>query len=266
MASERLNRVLITGGNGLLGRALTPHLIEAGYTVRVGSRSPRSPKARSDVEWAQTSFETGEGLAEAVKGADVIIHCATSYPKVKQVDVEGTKRLLALSEQYGVKHFIYISVIGADKLPQTYSQAKAETERILADSGFPFTVVRAAQFYSGFIEILLKFLTALPVGVIPKGFCFQPIDIDDVADSIVELINSGPRNKVLSLVGPRIYDFADLARTWLAAQGKRKPLLQIPVPGQFGAAVRAGQATIPSNPGNGLTWEAWLRREYGAGS
>lgn len=73
-----MSRVLITGGNGMLGRALTAPLIEAGYTVRVSSRSPRSPKARPDVEWAQASLETGEGLAEAVAGVAVIIHCATS--------------------------------------------------------------------------------------------------------------------------------------------------------------------------------------------
>ena len=70
-----MSRVLITGGNGMLGRALTAPLIEAGYTVRVSSRGPRSPKTRPDVEWAQASLETGEGLAEAVAGASQTTGC-----------------------------------------------------------------------------------------------------------------------------------------------------------------------------------------------
>lgn len=261
-----MSRVLITGGNGLLGRALTPPLMAAGYTVRVASRSPRSPNAIPNVEWVQTSFETGEGLEEAVAGSSVIIHCATSFSKVKQVDVEGTQRLLTLAQQHGVQHFIYTSIIGADRIPFSYLQCKVEAEQLIAASGIPYSILRPAQFYGGFIAVVLKAFTKLPIGLIPKGFIYQPIDVGEVVDYTVELVKAGPSNCVVDMVGPHTYTLADLARTWLQAQGKQKPLLQIPFPGKFAAAMRAGYATVPEKSKGGLTWEEWLRREYGTGS
>lgn len=250
----------------MLGRALTDPLIKAGYTVRVSSRIARSPQARPEVEWAQTSLETGEGLAEAVKDVSVIIQCATSFSKVKQVDVGGTQRLLELARQNGVQHFIYLSIFGVDKLPFAYCYSKLEAERLLKTSGVPYTILRPAQFYGGFIAVVLKALTALPVGIIPKGFSYQPIDTDEVAEYIVDLVKAGPNNDVREMVGPRSYELVDLARTWLKAQGKNKPLLQIHIPGKFGAAMRSGCAIAPEKARNGLTWEAWLQQQYGAGS
>ena len=254
-----MNRILITGGNGMLGRALAEPLIEAGYTVRVSSRSRRPATANPDVEWAQVSLETGEGLVEAVAGVDVIIHCATGgYTRAKQVDVEGTRRLLAVAREYGVEHFMYISIIGVDKIPNSYLQAKYEAEQIIEASGVPYTILRSAQFY-GAIAILLKGLTRLPIGIILKGFPSQPIDINEVTTHMVELVNAGPSGHVPDIAGPRTYQLVDLARTWLQAQGKRKPLLQIPVPGKFGAAMRAGHGTAPDKASNSLTWEDWLK-------
>jgi uncharacterized protein YbjT (DUF2867 family) len=247
----------------MLGQALTAPLIGAGYTVRVSSRSPCSPKARPDVEWAQASLETGEGLAEAVAGVDVIIHCATGgYTRVKQVDVEGTRRLLALAKQHRVNHFMYISIIGVDKIPDSFMQAKYEAEQIIAASGVPYTILRASQFYEA-IAILLTKLTKLPIGLVLKGFPSQPIDINEVATHMVELVKAGPSGHVPDIAGPRAYKLIDLARTWLQAQGKRKPLLQIPIPGKFGAAIRAGYGTAPDKARNGPTWEDWLQKHYG---
>lgn len=109
-------------------------------------------------------------------------------------------------------------------------------------------------------------LTTPPIGLIPKGFCYQPIDIDEVAEHTVELVKAGPSGHVSDIAGPRTYELIDLARTWLQAQGIRKPLLQIPIPGKFGATMRAGYATAPEKARDGLTWETWLQRHYGIGS
>lgn len=259
-----MNRILITGGNGLLGRALTVPLIEAGYRVRISSRSARPSDTRPDVEWARASLETGASLAEAMTGVDVIIHCATgSYARAKQVDIEGTRRLLALARQHRISHFLYISIIGVDKIPNRYLQAKYEAEQMIAASGLPYTILRAAQFYDA-IAILLKALTRLPVGLILKGFPSQPVDVNEVAAHMVELVKAGPGGHVPDIAGPRAYELVDLARTWLGAQGKRKPLLQIPIPGKFGAAMRAGYGTAPEKARDGLTWEAWLQKHVRA--
>ncbi len=261
-----MTRVLITGGNGNLGRALTAPLFDAGYSVRVSSRSARSAQALGGVEWAQVTLETGEGLAEAVSGVDVIIHCATGgYAKAKQVDVQGTRQLLTFAKQQGVKHFVYLSIIGVDKIPNSYLQAKYDVEQVIKASGVPYTILRAAQFYGEFIQMLLKMATKPPIGLIPKDFYYQPVAIEDVAEHVVALVKAGPGDKVVDLVGPRTYDLTYLARTWLQAQGKRKPLLQLPIPGKFGAAMRAGYATAPEKASDGVTWEDWLQKQFGAG-
>jgi uncharacterized protein YbjT (DUF2867 family) len=262
-----MTRILITGGNGMLGRALTDPLQKEGYTVRVASRGARAANAKSGVEWAQIALETGEGLDEALKDVDIVLHCATGgYNKAKLVDVEGTKRLMALAKQHHIKHLLFISIIGVDKIPNPFMQAKLDAEQIIEASGVPYTILRAAQFYGEFITPLLKIVTKPPVGLIPKGFRYQPIDIQDVAAYMVELVKAGPSGHVPDIAGPRTYELVDLARTWLQAQGKHKPLLQIPVPGKFGAATRAGYGTSPQNARKGLTWEAWLQRQYSAGS
>jgi uncharacterized protein YbjT (DUF2867 family) len=258
-----MSRILITGGNGMLGRALTAPLIAAGYMVRVSSRGARPANAKPEVEWAQSALETGEGLVQAVADVDVIIHCATGgYNRAKQVDVEGTRRLVTAAKQQGVKHLMYISIIGVDKIPNSYLQAKFDAEQIIKASGVPYTILRASQFYEA-IEILLKGLTMLPIGLVLKGFPSQPIDINEVVKQMVELVKAGPSGHVPDIAGPRSYELIGLARTWLQAQGKRKPLLQIPIPGKFGAALRAGYGTAPDKARKGLTWEDWLQRQYG---
>jgi uncharacterized protein YbjT (DUF2867 family) len=128
------------------------------------------------------------------------------------------------------------------------------------------TILRAAQFYGGFIAQVLKLLTAPPIGLIPKGFYYQPVDTDEVAEQTVKVVKAGPSDQVLDIAGPRTYELVDLARTWLQAQGKRKPLLQIPIPGKFAAAMRAGDATAPERARDGLTREDWLQRQYSTGS
>ncbi len=126
----------------------------------------------------------------------------------------------------------------------------------------PYTILRAAQFYEPVAKVL-KALTKPPVGLILKGFRWQPIDINEVAEHMVDLVKAGPSGHMPDIAGPRTYDLIDLARTWLQAQGIRKPLLQIPIPGKFGAAMRAGDATAPDRAGDGLTWEDWLQKHYG---
>jgi uncharacterized protein YbjT (DUF2867 family) len=178
------------------------------------------------------------------------------------VDIEGTRRLLALAKRHRVSHVMFISIIGVDKIPNSYLHAKYEAEQIIKASGVPYTILRAAQFYGEFNAAALKLMTKLPIGLIPKGFCYQPIDINEVAEHMVELVKAGPSGHVPDIAGPRTYDLIDLGRTWLQAQGKHKPLLQIPIPGKFGAAMRAGYATAPNSAGHGLTWETWLLRQY----
>lgn len=130
-----MTRVLVTGGRGMLGRVLVPKLVEAGYVVRVGSRQARpstmlrSAQDASNVEWAQMDVLTGEGVAEAVRDVDVVVHGATSPGEnLYAVEVEGTRHVLEAARAAGVGHFIYVSIVGIDRTPYEYYTAKVGAE------------------------------------------------------------------------------------------------------------------------------------------
>src|SRR5579859_6767846 len=96
METSIMTRILVTGGNGALGREVVKQLVEMGYTARIMSRRPQPSSLRAGTEWAQADIETGQGVAEAVAGSDVIVHAASSVLRhTRQVDVDGTRLLLA---------------------------------------------------------------------------------------------------------------------------------------------------------------------------
>ena len=105
--------VLVTGGTGDLGAALADRLVTAGHTVRIMSRRAGPATGSGSTEWAQASLETGDGLAGAVNGISCVAHCASSpFRRTKQVDVDGTRRLLDACQATGVSQFLYISIVG----------------------------------------------------------------------------------------------------------------------------------------------------------
>ncbi len=145
--------VLVTGGTGTLGQALTPQLRQAGYTLRVMSR--RDAPAGITVEWARASLETGEGLDTAVAGTEVIIHAASSSTRrAQQVDVVGTERLLAAAHRAGVGHFIYISIVGIEQVPFPYYRYKLAAEKLVEAGGVPWSILRTTQFHN-LLDLLL---------------------------------------------------------------------------------------------------------------
>ena len=123
------SEVLVTGGTGVLGRPVVERLGSAGVETRVLSRT-----GRPGTIWGDLS--TGAGVDLTVRGAETIIHCASSpFRKTRQTDVEGTKRLLETATTAGVSHFVYISIIGIDPAPSyPYYRVKLDTERLIEGS------------------------------------------------------------------------------------------------------------------------------------
>src|SRR3990172_4046847 len=190
-----MSRVLITGGTGVLGREVAPRLAAAGYMVRVMSRRA-APAEGAQTGGAQAQIETGEGLAEAVAGVDAIVHCASSpFRRTRAVDVEGTRRLLGAAKAAGVPHFVYISIVGIDRIPLPYYKHKLAAERLIEESGAPYSILRAPQFHT-LIDEVIRNLARLPVGLYPPGFKFQPIDPGEVAARIVEAVAAGPGRRL----------------------------------------------------------------------
>jgi len=257
-----MSRVLITGGTGVLGSEVARRLAQAGYAARVMSRRA-APAEGAGTEWAQAQIETGEGLAEAAAGVDVIVHAASSpFRRTREVDVEGTRRLLEAAKAAGVSHFVYISIVGIDRIPLPYYKHKLAAERLIEESGVPYSILRAPQFFTLMDEILRKLLR-FPVGLYPAGFKFQPIDAGEVAQRMVEAVEAGPGGRLPEIAGPEVRSAGALARAWLKARGKRRLLVPLPLFGKVAAGYRAGYNCAPESKYGRITWEGWLSGKYG---
>lgn len=251
-----MDTVLVTGGTGQLGHRVVRALLADGHPVRMLSRTPAaSPDPAADVFAADLS--TGAGLAEAVAGTSVIVHCATQPRRARTVDVGGTERLLKAARDAGRPHVVYISIVGVDRIPTEYYRSKLAAERTIEGSGLPWTVLRTTQFHE-FVEDLLGRLVRLPVVPAPRGWRFQPIDVDDVAHRLADAAASSPAGRLPDLGGPEAFPVADLVRDVLRATGRRRPVVEIPLPGTFSAAMRAGANLVPGNRSGGCSWQEFL--------
>lgn len=259
-------RVLVTGGSGTLGRDLVPQLKQAGYTVRVLSRSPRKAGYDSQVEWAQAQIATGEGIREAMEGVDAIIHAAsTPVKQTYEVDVLGSQRLMEAGLVAGASHFLYVSIVGIDRIPFYYYRHKLAAEQAIAKGALPWSILRVTQFHP-FVEMFIQPLNRLPVGLLPLDFQFQPIDTADAARRFVEAVKAGPGGHLPDIGGPQVFTLRELAETWLQARGMRRPLLRMPLVGKVAAGFRNGYNTVPGSPYGRITWQQYLEARYGAAS
>lgn len=247
------SEVLVTGGTGVLGSRVVERLSSAGIGARVLSRSGRYGMYKGDLL-------TGEGLDLAVRGADAIIHCASSpFRKPRQIDVEGTERLLQAAARAGVSHVVYISIVGIDlALSYPYYRTKLEAERVIEGSPVPHTILRATQFYD-LVLMAIRFLDRMPVMVVPKGFLGQPIDAGEVADRLVELALSEPVGRAQDVGGPEVRTLADAVRGYFEVTGRRRKMFEVPLPGKTARAFREGALTCPDQAYGKIRWEEFLR-------
>ena len=201
---------------------------------------------------------TGKGLAQALEGVDVLIHCASSPRKPRQTDAEGTGRLLEAASRAGVSHVVFVSIVGVDRNPYLpYYRAKLEAERIVERSPVPWTILRATQFHEFVLKQILL-LERLPVMLAPRGLLLQPIDIGEVANRMVELALSKPAGRVPDIGGPEVKTLPDLARSYLKATGRRRRVVEVPVPGKAARALREGALLAPDKTDGETRWEEFL--------
>ena len=254
--------IVVTGGTGTLGRPLVARLREAGRQVRVLSR--HEGEAAEGVERVTGDLIAGEGVDAAVGAAEVIVHCAGT--RGAKDDEVQTRNLVAAAARAGRPHLVFISVVGADRVPVEgrldramfgYFAAKLRAERTIAESSLPWTTLRATQFHDLVLETV-QAMTRLPVVPVPTGMRFQPIDAAEVADRLAELALGEPAGLAPDVAGPREYELAELARGYLRAAGKRRPILPLPLPGKAARAVRAGAIVAADRAVGTRTWEEFL--------
>jgi uncharacterized protein YbjT (DUF2867 family) len=253
--------ILVTGGSATLGRAVVARLLAGGYEVRVLSRRPRPAGAPAAAQWITGELVSGDGLADAVAGVAAVVHCATD-PRRPRVDVEGTRNLLWAARAAGTPHLVDVSIVGVDRVPSRYYQAKLQAERLIEGSGLGWTILRATQFHQ-LVLLVAQGLARLPLVPVPAATSFQPIDAGEVAARLAELA-VGPRSgRVPDLGGPQIRTATSLLRAYLHAAGRRRLVLPVWLPGAVFAGYRHGGHLTPGRAVGRRTWEQFLAEQLG---
>ena len=260
MSDHESGPILVTGGTGTLGRLVVPRLRDHGRDIRVLSR--HSHASEDGIEYVTGDLATGAGIEAAMKGAEIIVHCAGS----SKGDEDKALNLVREASRAGTRHLVYISVVGADRIPVvsavdramfSYFASKLAAERVVADSGLPWTTLRATQFHDLLLTVAQQ-LAKLPLMPLPSGFRFQPVDAGEVADRLAELALGAPAELVPDMGGPRVYGMADLLREYLRARGKRRMMVPVRLPGKAARAFRAGANLAPEQAVGRRTWEEFL--------
>src|SRR5262249_29583491 len=259
--------ILVSGGTGTLGRLIVSRLLKAGRNVRVLGRRNREggqgiKEGEEAIEFVRGDLATGEGIEAAVEGTEIIVHCAGSNKR----DEDKARHLVRAASRAKARHLLYISVVGADRIPVVSSidramfgdfASKLAGERAVADSGLPWTTLRATQFHE-LILITARQMARLPVIPVPAHFHFQPIDAGEVAARLVELALGTPSGLVDDMAGPRVYAMAELLRGYLRASQRRRPIIPVWLPGTAARAIRAGANLSPDRAVGRRTWEEFL--------
>lgn len=247
-----VSSVLVTGGTGTLGKLVVPRLRQAGREVRVLSRHHH--ESEDGIEYVACDLLKGDGIDRAIGDSKIILHLAGAA----KGDDKATQNLMRAAVQSGVEHCVYISVIGADRLPIGYFRSKLGAEQAIADAGIPWTTLRAAQFHDLVLKVM-QGMAKLPVIPVPSVIRFQPVDTAEVADRLVELTLGEPAGMVADLAGPKVYPMRELLQGYLDARGKRRLILPVPLPGKAGRAYRAGEnLSLESAMTGKRTWEDFL--------
>ncbi len=243
--------LLITGGTGTLGRPTVEAMRAAGAEPRILSRRPGHGHVVADLQ-------SGAGLAAALDGVETVLHLATN----RRSDARATRHLLQAARTAGVQHLVYLSIVGVDSVPLGYYRAKLVCEELVAESGVPFTILRATQFHD-FVAGFFSAQRRLP-RLITLDVPFQPVSTAAVAERLVSLVTEAPaQGRVDDLGGPEVLPMAELARQWLGARGAapeaaERRVVEWHLPGALAAAYRAGLHTT-GVPGPGIRFADWAR-------
>ena len=243
-------KIVVIGGSGLIGKKLVPILREHGHEAV--SASPSSG----------VNAVTGEGLAEALAGANVVVDVSNSPSWADDAVMEffdtSTRNLLAAEKAAGVGHHVALSVVGADRMPDSgYMRAKVHQERLIEAGGVPYTIVRATQFFEflgGIAGNGRRRQSALPTAPM------QPLAADDVAAALADIALEPPANGMVEVAGPESLSIADFVGRYLAASGDKRTVVADPEARYFGAALDAAGLNPGANPRLGPTrFEDWFR-------
>ncbi|MFF2963233.1 SDR family oxidoreductase [Streptomyces sp. NPDC057963] len=213
----------VIGGTGLIGSQVVENLNAAGHEA-----VPHSQSTGIDVI-------SGQGLDEAVAGADVLVNL-TNSPTFDEASPAffrtSMDNLLAAAQKAGIRHFVILSIVGVDQVPELdYYRAKALQEDILTAGPIPYSIVRATQFME-FIDAVLSWTADSDTVRLPAT-PIQPIAAKDVADAVAEVAAGAPLKGIRNIAGPEVFPLDDLGRITLSHKSDRRTVVTDPTAGMF---------------------------------
>ena len=245
-------KIVVIGGTGLIGSKTVALLRQGGHEVVAAS-----PKTG-------VNTITGEGLKEAVAGAQVVIDLANSPSFEDKAVLEffqtSGRNLLAAEAVAGVRHHVALSIVGTDRSPDNgYFRAKVAQEKLIAAAGIPYTIIRATQF----LEFLAGIAAAGADGNVVRlsPGLFQPIAADDVAAAVADVAVAAPRNGIVEIAGPERAPFNEIIARYLKAVGDPRQVVRDPEARYFGGRVEE-HSLVPLGEARlgRIGLDEWLRR------
>jgi uncharacterized protein YbjT (DUF2867 family) len=230
-----MKKIVVIGGTGLIGSKLVKKLREHGHEAVAASPN------------TGVNSVTGEGLADALKGASVVVD-VTNSPSWEDTAVlkffeTSTRNLLANEAAAGVRHHVALSVVGTERLLESgFFRAKLAQENLIKASSIPYTIVRATQFFE-FVKQIADFSTVGNQVRLPPAL-FRPMAADDVASAVARIATNSPVNGTVEIGGPEQFRLDELARRDLAARQDPREVISDPHASYYGIAV-SERALVP---------------------
>ena len=248
-------KIVIIGGSGLIGSKTAERLRRKGHEVVAAS-----PKSG-------VNTITGEGLAAALKGAQVVVDVANSPSFEAKAVLEffetSGRNLFAAETAAGVGHHVALSVVGVDRPPgNDYFRGKLAQETLIKTSGIPYTIVRSTQFFEFMGAVAESGADGQTIRLSTAHM--QPIAADDVADVMADAALAAPRNGMIEIAGPERLPLSDIVGRYLRATGDARTVAADAHTPYFGTAVTDKSLTPGDNPRLGKTrFDDWLRQSTG---
>jgi uncharacterized protein YbjT (DUF2867 family) len=245
-------KFVIIGGTGLIGSKLVNRLREHDHTA-----VPASPDTG-------VNTVTGEGLAQVLSGANVVVDVSNS-PSFEDAAVmrffqTSTSNLLAAEAKAGVGHHVALSIVGCDRAPDSgYLRAKVAQEKLIRSSPIPYSIVRATQFFEFFERIADEATMGKTVRIPPV--LFQPMAADDVADAVCDVSMGPPLQGIVEVAGPQQFRFDEFIRLGLEARHDSREVVADPHARYFGTELNERTLVPDTNARLGdIRFEEWLNR------
>jgi uncharacterized protein YbjT (DUF2867 family) len=245
-------KIVVIGGTGLIGSKTVAILRQAGHEAIAAS--PNSG----------VNTITGQGLKEALAGAEVVIDLANSPSFENKAVLEffqtSGRNLHAAEAAAGVRHHVALSIVGTDRTPDNgYFRAKVAQERLIEASGIPYTIIRSTQFMEFLKGIAADGTDGNKVRMSPG--LFQPIAADDVAAVVADVALAPPRNGIVEIAGPERAPFNEIVARYLKAVGDRREVVRDPEARYFGGRVEE-RSLVPLGEARlgRIGFDEWLRR------